>query len=29
MKMVILRFTVPKEEAKPVEEKKHFISIEG
>ena len=25
----ILRFTVPKEEAKSVEEKKHFISIEG
>ena len=25
----ILRFTVPKEEAKPVDEKKHFISIEG
>ena len=25
----ILRFTVPKEEAKTVEKKKHFISIEG
>lgn len=25
----ILRFTVPKEEVNPVEEKKHFISIEG
>lgn len=25
----ILSFSVPKEEAKPVEEKKHYISIEG
>ncbi|MDO5591175.1 MAG: Hsp20/alpha crystallin family protein [Lachnospiraceae bacterium] len=25
----ILSFTIPKEEAKPVEEKKHYISIEG
>ena len=25
----ILRFSVPKEEKKPIEEKKHYISIEG
>lgn len=25
----ILSFSVPKEEAKPIEEKKHYISIEG
>ena len=25
----ILSFSIPKEEAKPVEEKKHYISIEG
>ena len=25
----ILSFSVPKEEAKPVEEKKNYISIEG
>ena len=25
----ILRFSIPKEEKKPIEEKKHYISIEG